>query len=59
MTGSSVGDGCTAITNAAAVAGRIALIDRGTCTFVVKAKNAQDAGAVAVVIANNQSGGLS
>ena len=40
------------------VKGRIALIDRGTCTFVVKVKNAQDAGAVAAVIANNVPVGL-
>ncbi|MEA2237073.1 MAG: hypothetical protein QOC81_1797 [Thermoanaerobaculia bacterium] len=46
-------DGCTAITNASAVSGRIALIDRGTCTFVVKVKNAQLAGATAVIIADN------
>jgi extracellular elastinolytic metalloproteinase len=44
-------DGCTAIQNA--VSGRIALIDRGTCTFVVKVTNAQNAGAVAVIVANN------
>jgi len=43
-------DGCTAIQNA--VSGRIALIDRGTCTFVVKVTNAQAAGAVAVIVAN-------
>jgi uncharacterized repeat protein (TIGR01451 family) len=49
-------DGCSAITNAAAVAGNIALIDRGTCGFVVKVKNAQDAGAVAVIIANSSAG---
>ena len=39
-----------------AVAGRIALLDRGTCGFVVKAKNAQNAGAIAVVIADNVAG---
>jgi len=33
--------------------GRIALIDRGNCTFVDKAANAHDAGAVGVIIANN------
>jgi uncharacterized repeat protein (TIGR01451 family) len=50
-------DGCTApLTNAAALAGNIALIDRGTCGFVVKVKNAQDAGAVAVIIANSSAG---
>ena len=39
-------DGCTAFTNAAAVRGNVALIDRGTCTFVTKARNAQAAGAI-------------
>lgn len=46
-------DGCSPLTNAAAVAGKIALIDRGTCAFTVKVKNAQLAGAVAAIIANN------
>ena len=52
-------DGCTTITNAAAIAGRIALVDRGTCTFVVKAQNVQAAGAAALLIANNVAGALS
>ena len=51
-------DGCSALTNAGSVAGRIALIDRGTCTFTVKVKNAQNAGALGVVIANNQATGV-
>jgi hypothetical protein len=55
--GPSTTDGCSAITNAAAVAGRIALMDRGTCGFVVKAKNAQNAGAIAVIIGDNVAGG--
>lgn len=42
--------------NALAVNGKIALIDRGVCTFVVKVKNAQNAGAIAVIIANNVAG---
>jgi hypothetical protein len=37
-------------------AGAIALVDRGACTFVQKAANAQAAGASAVIIANNQPG---
>ena len=37
-------------------AGAIALVDRGTCGFVVKVKNAQNAGAVAVIVANNVAG---
>ena len=52
VAGASTTDGCSPLTNAAAVAGKIALIDRGTCTFVVKAKNAQNAGAKAVILAN-------
>ena len=49
-------DACTAITNAADVAGKIALVDRGTCTFVVKALNVQAAGAIAMVVADNAAG---
>ena len=55
-TGGSTTDGCDMVTNAAAVAGKIALIDRGTCAFVLKSKNAQNAGAVGVLIANNAAG---
>lgn len=49
----SPNDGCSALGNAAAVSGNLALIDRGTCTFVQKVKNAQSAGAVGVIIVNN------
>jgi hypothetical protein len=55
--GPATSDACTAITNAGAVAGRIALVDRGTCGFVVKVKNAQVAGAIAVLVADNVAGG--
>ncbi|MEO5844970.1 MAG: PA domain-containing protein [Caldimonas sp.] len=41
---------------ATAVRGKIALINRGTCAFVVKVKNAQDAGAFGVIIVNNAAG---
>jgi Zn-dependent metalloprotease len=51
-------NGCTALTNASQVAGRIALIDRGTCEFSTKVLNAQNAGAVAVIIMNNVPSGL-
>jgi large repetitive protein len=44
--------GCSAFP-AGTFTGKIALIDRGTCAFSIKTKNAQDAGAVAVIIANN------
>ncbi|HSN47898.1 MAG TPA: M36 family metallopeptidase, partial [Flavobacterium sp.] len=49
--------GCQPPTNAAAISGKIALIKRGGCFFNLKVKNAQDAGATAVIvmdtIANN------
>lgn len=51
-------DGCEPFTNGPALAGNIALIDRGLCTFVVKVKAAQDAGAIAVIVANNVAAGL-
>ena len=41
-------------------AGMIALTERGGgCGFIVKVKNAQDAGAIAVIVANNTSGTIS
>lgn len=49
-------DGCTAVS--ASVSGKIALIDRGTCTFVTKVQNAQAAGAIGVIVANNVAAGL-
>ncbi len=45
------------ITNGAALSGNIALIDRGNCNFTEKVKNAQNVGAVAVIICNNIPGG--
>ena len=56
VAGPSTNDGCSAITNAAAVAGKIAMVDRGTCGFVIKVKNAQNAGAIAVIVADNAPG---
>lgn len=47
-------DGCSAI--GAGVSGKVALVDRGTCSFTIKVKNAQLAGATAVVVANNTGG---
>lgn len=51
--GGTATDGCSPFSNAGAVAGKIALIERGLCGFAVKARNATDAGAVAVIIYNN------
>jgi minor extracellular serine protease Vpr len=56
-TSASVDDACAALP-ADSLAGAIALIRRGTCTFYVKAANAQAAGAVGVVIYNNMPGFL-
>ncbi|WP_375770011.1 myxosortase-dependent M36 family metallopeptidase [Archangium gephyra] len=57
-TGPSTTDGCTALTNAADVAGKIALVDRGTCGFIVKVQNAQTAGAIGLIVADNAPGGV-
>lgn len=48
--GPSTTDGCTAFTNASAVAGKIALVDRRGCTYATKVRNAQAAGAAGVVV---------
>ncbi|HEX7313225.1 MAG TPA: PA domain-containing protein [Pyrinomonadaceae bacterium] len=51
-------DGCSALANPSAVSGKIALIDRGGCNFTVKVKNAQNAGAIGVIVANNVTPGV-
>ena len=48
-------DACSALTNGGAISGKIALIDRGTCSFPEKAAFAQAAGAIAVIIVDNVS----
>jgi extracellular elastinolytic metalloproteinase len=48
---------CSTITNNVAIAGKIAMVDRSSsCTFGVQALNAQNAGAIAVIICNNATG---
>jgi hypothetical protein len=49
-------DACTALVNGGAIAGNIALVDRGTCAFTIKVKNAQNAGATSVIVADNVAG---
>lgn len=51
--GATTFDGCTPFTNADAIRGNVAMIDRGNCTFVIKARNAQAAGAIGAVIVDN------
>jgi hypothetical protein len=45
---------CSSIANIAEIRGNIALITRGTCTFKEKTLRAAQAGAIGVIIANNQ-----
>jgi len=45
--------------NGGDMAGKIVLIDRGECFFTEKVLNAQDQGAVGVIVANNLATGLS
>ncbi len=51
------GDGCAGLTNAAQVAGKIVMLDRGNCTNPVKMSNAQGAGAIGVILADTTTGG--
>jgi len=56
--GSDTGLACTPLSpvNAQAVRGNIALVDRGTCAFTVKARVVQAAGAIGMVVADNVEG---
>ena len=55
--GTTNGDeGCSALVNGAAVNGNIAVVMRGNCNFTDKALNAQNAGAIGVIIVNNVAG---
>jgi minor extracellular serine protease Vpr len=51
-------DGCVAL-EPGSLTGHVALIRRGTCAFHIKALNAQNAGAVGVVLYNNAAGSFS
>ncbi|MCZ4317886.1 T9SS-dependent M36 family metallopeptidase [Aequorivita viscosa] len=46
-------DGCDNITNGSDITGKIAVIRRGECNFTVKVLNAQNEGAIAVIIVND------
>jgi hypothetical protein len=51
-TTTTTNDACSALPEGS-LAGKVALIRRGTCTFHVKSLNAQNAGAIGVVLYNN------
>jgi len=50
-----INDGCETVVNAAQLSGNIAIIDRGVCNFTIKIESAQNAGALAVIIVNNDA----
>ncbi|KAK9839424.1 hypothetical protein WJX81_001331 [Elliptochloris bilobata] len=50
----SPADACGALSNAVAVAGTVALVQRGSCFFSQKALNVQNAGAAAVLLFDDQ-----
>ncbi|HSH40292.1 MAG TPA: S8 family serine peptidase [Chthoniobacterales bacterium] len=56
-TATSTADACNALVPGS-LAGKVALIRRGTCGFHQKANNARNAGAVGVVLYNNAVGAL-
>ncbi len=56
-----VNDGSGTVTDACSnisqnLSGKIALVDRGNCAFVTKVLNAENAGAVGVIVINNAAG---
>ncbi|WP_299819769.1 T9SS-dependent M36 family metallopeptidase [uncultured Pontibacter sp.] len=55
-TSTNPNEGCGTLTNAEAVAGNIAVLYRGACDFSLKVYNAQQAGAIVVVVINNAPG---
>ncbi len=55
LDGTALGLACSALP-AGSLTGKIALISRGTCTFSTKIRNAQTAGALAVLVVNNVAG---
>ncbi len=51
--------GCEALENPSEISGRLAVVERGQCTFVEKVSRAQSAGAIGVVVINNAPGRIS
>jgi subtilisin family serine protease len=56
-TTASTADACTALA-AGSLAGKVALVRRGTCPFYSKAINVQNAGAIGLLLYNNVAGAL-
>ncbi|MEX0899911.1 MAG: S8 family serine peptidase [Gammaproteobacteria bacterium] len=54
-TAATLNDACNALP-AGSLAGKVALIQRGTCSFHIKSLNAENAGAIGAVIYNNTTG---
>lgn len=48
-------DACTELTNGTEISGNLALIQRGNCTFETKIQNAETAGALGVIVINNDA----
>ncbi|WP_395077084.1 T9SS-dependent M36 family metallopeptidase [Flavobacterium sp.] len=51
--GTTTNIACVPALNAAQLSGKIAVLRRGTCNFVIKVKNAQNAGAIGVIVVNS------
>ncbi len=52
-----INDGCETVVNTSDLAGKIVLIERGSCEFGFKALAAENAGAVGAIVVNNVAGG--
>jgi hypothetical protein len=50
-------DACDPLANGASLAGQVAIARRGACAFTDKVISAQNEGAIAVIVINNQPGG--
>jgi subtilisin family serine protease len=50
---------CTELPSTVDLKGKVALVQRGSCTFVIKAKMAQAAGAIGVLVYNKDAGAIS
>ncbi len=55
LSGTSLSTACSPLPGGS-LTGKIALISRGVCTFSTKIRNAQNAGAIAVLVRNNVAG---